>query len=139
MSTLRADVTLSTGRVVTHRHKSNGAQEAIVKDDELSPITVAEWQELCDVYKTRSVVAPDSIAARNAAELGKVAGERWAARRLKLKARTGRIAVAQVAGVSHMTAWDDGKVTGATSAAPYCQAFITAAFAALDPAGLVTL
>ncbi len=75
----------------------------------------------------------------SAAELGKAAGARWAAKRLKMKAPVGRIAVAQLAGDSHLFAWDNGKADGAVDVVPYCQAFIAAAFAVLDPAGLVTL
>lgn len=75
----------------------------------------------------------------SAAELGKAAGERWARARVRLNAKIGRITITQVAGSSHMRAFDNGKCGLANDVVPYCQAFIDAAFAVLGPAGFVTL
>lgn len=74
----------------------------------------------------------------DAAELGRVAGERFATARAKMNARIGRIALAQCAGRSHQIAWDAGKVQAA-DVVRYCEAFLAAAFALLEPKGLVTL
>ncbi len=72
-----------------------------------------------------------------ASELGKVAGTRWANARLKKNERVGRLTVANTAGAYHLKALDRGLFI--QDVVPYCQAFIDAAFAVLDPAGLVTL
>lgn len=50
----KEDVSLSTGRVVTHRPTTNGASEAIILGDESAPMTDAEWDEYCEVVKARS-------------------------------------------------------------------------------------
>lgn len=79
------------------------------------------------------------VAQVGAAELGKGAGQRFAAKRLKMQAPMRRLDIAQCAGRSHMSAWDHGKVKGAADVGSYCQAFIDAVFAVLEPAKLVTL
>ncbi len=45
---LHPDVTLSTGRVVTHRYMENGAQFAHIANDEKAEMTDAEWEEYCN-------------------------------------------------------------------------------------------
>lgn len=139
MSTLRADVVLSTGRTVAHRLNDNGAHVAFVKHDESSALNAAEWAELCNVYKGRSVIAPESDAGKRAADLGKAAGEKFAKGRIRMHAPVPRLAIAQTAGRSHMSAWDHGTVKGAADVLPYCEAFIEVVFALLEPAQLVTL
>jgi hypothetical protein len=43
---VKADVPLSTGRVVTHRLLPSGAYEARILDED-SELTEREWQEYC--------------------------------------------------------------------------------------------
>lgn len=73
-----------------------------------------------------------------AAQLGTAAGERWAKKRIKMNAPVGRLGVASASGSSHLVAWDRGDV-GPGDVVAYCQAFIDAVFATLEPKGLVTL
>lgn len=44
---LAPDIALSTGRVVTHRYLTNGAQEARIVGDEASGMTARELEEYC--------------------------------------------------------------------------------------------
>jgi hypothetical protein len=45
--TKKADVTLSTGRVVSHRRRTSGAWDAYIADDPESELTDREWTEYC--------------------------------------------------------------------------------------------
>lgn len=48
---VRADVTLSTGAVITHSRMPNGAQEATVEGRDNGAMTESEWFEYCDFVR----------------------------------------------------------------------------------------
>ncbi len=48
---LTPNITLSTGRVITHAHMENGAQSANVLGNESAEMTETEWMEYCELLK----------------------------------------------------------------------------------------
>lgn len=48
---LTPNITLSTGRIITHAFMTNGAQSANVLGDESATMTEAEWDEYCELLK----------------------------------------------------------------------------------------
>ncbi len=52
---VRANITLSTGAVVTHARMANGAQEAIVSGRQSGEMTHAEWEEYVAIIRAENV------------------------------------------------------------------------------------
>jgi hypothetical protein len=48
---LTPNITLSTGRIITHAFMTNGAQSANILGDESATMTEAEWDEYCELLK----------------------------------------------------------------------------------------
>lgn len=48
---LTPNITLSTGRIITHAFMANGAQSANVLGDESAAMTDPEWDEYCELLK----------------------------------------------------------------------------------------